>query len=601
MSKAQSLKNIIDYSEKIFDSDGADVGEEYDTTINGGRETGEKFSVSFDDSDTHELNDNVMRGLFVQELKNGFNNGKNEVKVKAKTDLPFVERDFDSDSDVFSDPDYSPKFGEEEEEIDDAEDDFQDEKDFEYLEDPDESLVYEGYHPDDRKDLQPMSEIETEVEDIEDPNSIEPPATVKSHFILYLLKCSPLVLVVLFLVLISNVFSEIPSQGNDSGFVHHKLYLLDKELKSINDWQSKLEATISSMVKENAAQEPVVLANGTDVTGYIESLRSNLTAVSDRIDSLQSWVNVHQEPVKEEMEAILSQFKQQLKDQLDAIKNVSRKEEVKKVEEVSRDEPSTIPPTYHTYQSRYTGRSIANVAGTARVLSRLTTLPKMKRVRTKVMDRVLHGFSDFARRTLLKKSQRSPVIGLEGINLVSEENTPNNALLEDPRRYWQALTEDIPISFTVGLQEPIYLQEVGISHPRYRYLMKSAPKLVELFVKPAGADMNGLDCLRERLTPFYNQDFLSTALKSSFVKIGEMTYDVSRMDQYQQFNLSKELKLILAEFQVEWVTLVIDSNWGNQNVTVLDTIRIFGMNQLEMKRYLSNDETVRNLGDDESF
>ncbi|QPG75883.1 hypothetical protein FOA43_003269 [Brettanomyces nanus] len=569
MSKARSLQSIISYSEKLFDSD---PSEEYEYDF---ERDDHSVPITIDESDTRELNGNLSRGLFVKGLKKDINEHNSD---DSASDLDYVPTEADDDDD---------------------DDEYSNEKDFEYLNSDGETadLTYESYHPEGFTSH--AEEVETETEEIDEIDQLEPPGSVKTRFLLYMLKCAPLVLVVLFLVLLSNVSASFPSQGTDSGYVHHKLYLLEKQLSILRQQQDRLIAG----VRENK----VVLTNGTEITDYIEQFRSNITSIDDKIRRLQQQdTTITDNDIERIWKILKDKLDDETKEKKPTVTVIRPEIQPKMSSSVSGsssglglDSDSDLDSSPVTYRTQnYGSHGLNNVASTARVLPQLTSMAKVKRVRTKVMDRVLHGFSDFASRKIWKKSSRKPLIGLKGINLGGQDNNPNNVLIEDPRRYWQGLVEDLPLSFTMALREPVCLVEVGISHPRYRYLMSSAPKFVELFVKPS----RDLSTIRQQVARYYNQDFRSAVLRSSFAKVGELTYDIGSNQQYQKFTIPKEVKLILMEYPIENVMLVIDSNWGHSNVTVLDTLRLFGLNEVDRKRSFGDRstgmETVPDLGRD---
>ncbi|VUG17923.1 DEBR0S2_19372g1_1 [Brettanomyces bruxellensis] len=594
MSEQNSVHNIIKLTDELFDSsdspvtDSENEHEDANEKLSPVRKVGDR-TFDIDDSDVKEMNENVIRELFIRKIKNG-------LEADEHT-LPMDE----NSSEESDDPDYVP--GESDEDDDYSDDN---EKDFEYIDsDGSHNMTFEAYHPDkNRMDSDPR----TESEEIEDQLSIEPPASAKRAFLLYLLKCMPLILVVISLFLISNISSLLPSatvSNEGSGFVHHKLYMLDKQLQGLQERQLSMESTLNKRYAQiekqirqaaSASNSPLVLSSETIPTADIASLRSNISSMNSRLDTLKTMITDTKRlaslqkdtNIEQQLDKLASEIKAEVLRTLKAAKvaesNIPKKVQVK-------------PFKKQHFQTYFEADVPTNVIPTARIVARLTTLPRVQRLRTNAVDRILHGFSDFARRKIRRTDQQKSLTGIQDINLIGEQNSPNNALTEDPNKFWQALSSSMPIMFTMSLRDPIYLFEVGISHPRYKYLIHSAPRLVELLVGPEIVDGAHVGALRKKASQCYNQDFLSSTLRKQFVKVGEMEYDVRKSDQYQKIDIPKQLKQELSQWKIREVMLVVSSNWGDENITALDTVRVFGTNRQAPERGGGSEE-IPNLGED---
>lgn len=605
MSELNSVHNIIKLTDELFDSsdstptDLSDSGkDDFNENLSPVTRVGYR-TFDVDDLDTKEMNENVMRELFVRKIKHGLKNDDLSSFVNVDEDL----------RDESDDPDYVPG-----ESGEDDDDDYDDEKDFEYDDsDGSHNMTFEAYHPEENR---VDSDLRTEPEEYEDQLSIEPPSSAKRAFLLYLLKCMPLILVVILLFLVSSISSLLPStavSNEGSGFVHHKLYLLDRQLQELQKKQSKMElnlnknyAQVEKQVKSMAAKSnpQVVLSNNSVTLGEITALQSNISYISSKLDSLNAMISDTRHTVDSkrnvdvegQLNKLASEIKAEVLKTLKAEK-AAKHSIAKKVEK---------KPFKRPHFQTYFGADVpTNVVPTSRIVARLTTLPRIGRLRTNTIDRILHGFGDFARRKIWRTNRQSQLTGIQNINLIGQQNSPNNALTEDPKKFWQALSSDMPIMFTLSLRDPIYLYEVGISHPRYKYLIHNAPKLVELLVKLDSADSSLLNTVRDKASAFYNQDFLSSTLRKQFAKVGEMEYDVRKSDQYQQMDIPKILKQELSQWKIGEVMLVINSNWGDENITVLDTIRVFGCNRHALLKSDSARDSeydgVPNLGEDTPF
>lgn len=552
---SKPLDRILHYTDSIFSEYSGDV--------------------VIDESDTERLNSKVTTEL-------------NQGPLFDEEIVPFVEEQLESDSDTLQDPDYNPEW-------DDT------------LPIPvSEAALQPGLvsttpifpdfpikTPSKPGPVHPELQTEDEEERWDDPNEIEPPISARKWFLTYLARCAPVVMVVLFIVLLSNVSSVIRLGNDGDGYLHHRIYLLEKQLKGMEQQQKSLVEQLGSLQSPNVTR--IILANGTDITDRVGSLQANLTSLNEKVDQLDEWMD------KKDQSNLTESELDYIVDKLAEIPKVEPAEPVQLAQPVQQVQPvqPVQPPPRGPLAFQSNGYGIPNYANTAHVISQLTTIPHRKRVRKGTMDRILHGFSDFAKRRIWGETAREPIFGFDGVDVTSQElNNPNNALIEDPKRYWQALTGEMPICYTLSLREPIYLKEAGISQPRYHNTLSSTPKVVELFVRPSDFSWKHLRALREKLSAYYNQDFQLPILRSSFVNVGSLEYDTSKADQYQKFPIPKAVAVILTEFQIDWVMFVIDSNYGNENITVLNTVRIFGMDDSELRLLIAKNDQVPALGDD---
>ncbi|GME81061.1 unnamed protein product [Ambrosiozyma monospora] len=257
-----------------------------------------------------------------------------------------------------------------------------------------------------------------------------------------------------------------------------------------------------------------------------------------------------------------------------------------------------IELTNNSLQGRTSMVNYATPQQGGRVVNKLTTLPKLKRLRTEFWDRVRNGISDWFKRTFM--GNKRYLIGLQGIELTTDINSPTHALIED-NSYWQCLVEDIPVLFTIQLSQPIYVQQVGIYHSRQaNYMLDVAPKSLELAVKPKyKKDYKNFFNIVSR---FYNQEFNVKAMKG-FVKVSEFDYSIKSAEHYQQFPMTKQIHDILNVVEVDRVMIIINSNHGNGRITALQNVKVFGLNEFEMKnaKLFLDDSNVGDLGDDTTF
>ncbi|ODV86954.1 hypothetical protein CANARDRAFT_27296 [[Candida] arabinofermentans NRRL YB-2248] len=285
---------------------------------------------------------------------------------------------------------------------------------------------------------------------------------------------------------------------------------------------------------------------------------------------------VSQSDLKESIDSM----KSTLKHQLETMKHdLESKQSVVDPAAITRLVKSAIS---NELNSRYEfqNSNIVNYASYdngARVIENLTTLPRLKRIRTQVLDRVMHGIFDFIKRNTV--GPKRTLIGLNEIDLVKRENSPSNALVAN-NQFWQALTEDLPVTFAVKLSQNIFIKQVGISYPKINYLLSAAPRKINLLVEPANT--RHFKILKNKMSNYYNQDFVNKHL-DKYSKISEFEYSIKVSESFQDFPILEDVQQILNEFPIKSVVLLIESNWGNDQVVVLYGIKVFGLTEFEMK------------------
>ncbi|KAG7753032.1 hypothetical protein KL911_003137 [Ogataea haglerorum] len=461
----------------------------------------------------------------------------------------------------------------------------------------------------------------SEEEKMQEPD-VEPPAFLKSKTIVYIIKTFPVLVMILFLMVIARLASAGSYYDNivDLGLVHHKFRGFEKKLGEIGERLEQLSNTHNNndvhkleLIEEQIQQlqknehisdrEIKHLVQNAVIEFLQESLDEKLEQlVSDKMGHLDS---VMEERISQlEIEKLTDKMSHEVLEKVDTqISSVSSQLEALQSAGYSEQEIETTLSrlVQHEFNQRLEPRvaGISNYASYdrgARVLKKYTTLPKLKRVRTKVVDRVLHGWLDFIRRTI--QGHKRTLTGLNNVELTSSENSPANVLV-DSSQYWQALAQDLPITFGVQLSEPVYLRQVGLYHPRVSSLAECAPRHVSLLVEPANSKQAKL--LRNKLAIYYNQDLVFSHLRG-LAKVSEFEFQASGGQSYQTFPFSREILMILDEFPVKNVVLVVEDNWGHKEVVVLYGLKVFGLNEFEMKatRVTRSDEII-NLGEDSVF
>lgn len=223
--------------------------------------------------------------------------------------------------------------------------------------------------------------------------------------------------------------------------------------------------------------------------------------------------------------------------------------------------------------------NFANFEKGARIISYLTKTPKLPRKRTKILDRILNGWLDFIKRNFINSDNSSrQLIGFGHIDLLSNENSPANVILEN-NQYWQFLTNSLPVTIGIRLSEVIYLQDIGIYYPKnIDNILTASTKKISLLASPS--NKNHYDKLLNKMSIFYNQDFSLKNLKG-FVKLSEFEYNINNNENYQSFPLN-HCKDILNDIPIKYIVLIIESNCGNEYITILHTVKAFGLTESEM-------------------
>ncbi|GME96060.1 unnamed protein product [[Candida] boidinii] len=223
--------------------------------------------------------------------------------------------------------------------------------------------------------------------------------------------------------------------------------------------------------------------------------------------------------------------------------------------------------------------NFANYEKGARIISYLTKTPKLPRKRTKILDRIFNGWLDFIKRNFINSEKNSrKLIGFGHIDLLSNENSPANVILEN-NQYWQFLTNSLPVTIGIRLSEVIYLQDIGIYYPKnIDNILNASTKKISLLASPS--DKNQYAKLLDKMSIFYNQDFSLKNLKG-FVKLSEFEYNINNNENYQSFPLN-HCKDILNDIPIKYIVLIIESNCGNDYITILHTVKAFGLTESEM-------------------
>lgn len=549
MNRQSDQADIIRYANKMFDF--KRVG---DREFQKDQST-KKYSFSLTDSDVEELNSNYERTLFVHRLKS-------ELDPQEKF-MRITDEGFSSDSE--NDPTYIPS-------------DDDDGKAFEYY-DSDEDYDTEGDYDTDEDMTSSISEASA----IDYDNDMEPPPKIKSQFFIYLLKSSPLVLVIVFLLLISNITSFADSTPMESsGYIHHQLYLIQNEINQLKASNKELQDkfgiklhSLESQMRNNATT--TIIANKTIISPRIELIQTELQSLQQEMIGLKQTLN---DELKKQKPTINEDEKMKIIDET-------------KKQLLSYAEKPRVQSKVVRYQGKYTGSNPQNVATSGRITRSMTSIPKTTIPAKTFMGKIMYGYSKFIRSTIQHTWWKRNLIGFDDINILDSSNNPENALSADPRIYWQALTNDIPLTYTVQLESPIYLTEFGIFQPRTDYIVSSTPKFMEVLVKPT----KNIEKLRDTASKYYNQDFISGKLRKEFVKVGELKYKLQGPN-YQSMTIQRKINQSILDTSISKLMLIIDSNWGHENLTTLNTVRIFGTYDKIDKPVNMKSAAIPNLGDD---
>lgn len=443
----------------------------------------------------------------------------------------------------------------------------------------------------------------------------DPPFKYKEKFLVYLLKSSPLLIIVLVLFIISsivsedsilgikNLFSSSFSQQSENSkitpFLTHKVYLLEEEMKSLRKLQ-KLNDKVTNIETEFF-----------DLKNHITKLEINFS--NNKINSNNDVDdNILINPLFEKITRLESKVESLSKDLKDEkldnhiIKNNLLNE--------NNDKKNNKHDTkiIHKLKSKY-----FNIAGQCNVIRQLTTYPplsqyKREKRRKTIKSRIIHGFPDFIKRiTNLSKTKQPPIVNTLGkIKLFSSANSPKNVLSEQPSLFWQNIASEMPIYFTVGIKEPIIIHELGIYHsrqqPNFKYIddlnnkelqkrwYNSAPKNIEFLVKPILTEQKDM---KNSISNIYNQDLkfnlnfkkkINPEYLNGWIRIGEIKYDINSNRSYQPLIWSNEMKIEMQKWHINEFMVIIHSNWGDE-IVVLDTLRIF-QQQEGMENGVENDQ-----------
>ncbi|KAG7899349.1 hypothetical protein KL935_003659 [Ogataea polymorpha] len=464
--------------------------------------------------------------------------------------------------------------------------------------------------------------VESSDEDKLQEPDVEPPAFLKSKTIVYIIKTFPVLVVILFLMVIARLASAGSYYENtvDLGLVHHKFRGFEKKLGEIGEKLEQISNTNNNndRHKLELIEEQIQQLQKSEDFWHHETKQSVQNIVieflQDSLDKkLEELVSEKMEHLSSVMEERVSHLEvEKLRDEIshEVLENVdgqmsSVSSQIQALQSTGYSEQEIETTLSRLVQRELNRRLEPRVAGTlnyasydrgARVLKKYTTLPKLKRVRTKVVDRVLHGWLDFVKRTV--KGHKRTLTGLNNVELTSSENSPANVLV-DNSQYWQALAQDLPITFGVQLSEPAYLRQVGLYYPRVSSFTECAPRRVSLLVEPANSKHAKL--LRNKLAVYYNQDLVFSNLRG-LAKVSEFEFQARGGQSYQTFPFSREILMILDEFPVKNVVLVVEDNWGHKDIVVLYGLKVFGLNEFEMKStILTRSDEIINLGEDSVF
>lgn len=441
----------------------------------------------------------------------------------------------------------------------------------------------------------------------------DPPIKYKDKFLIYVLKSSPLLVVGLIIFFLSGIishesllnFKHIAHHNQDSNmtpFLTHKLYLLEEEIKSLKSLENlgieitNLHSDIESL-KEHIQQielmNPVV----------IESEDSSFISSFNRMDKLEKKIDSLTEIINNELsnKDLLENLKGQ-------INELSVKNKVNKPQLFS-DDWSTYPSSGSMsnellphLRNKKLSLKYYNIANKCNVLRQLTSHPPLserpQRRRKSFPDRIIHGFPDFLKRVWKSKNtnnSRAITQGLKtfgNIKLMSQFNSPRNALIEQSGLFWQNRACDMPLYYSIGMETPSKLHEVGIYHSRQEpsfieqneitdkdistRWIHAAPKNVELLLRPESSQIKSM---KTSLSRFYNQDlkfssFLPEIQKYEWIRAGELEYDINSNRGYQPFVWDTKIQKEIAKWDICELMLVIHNNWGDE-IVALDTLRIF--------------------------
>ena len=454
----------------------------------------------------------------------------------------------------------------------------------------------------------------------------DPPIKYKNKFILYLLKSSPVLIILIAIMVVSGMISNdtgfrIPSyslSSSSTSFLNHKLFILEEDMKSLKKLQG-LESKVTDIQNELDTLkfqvdklEFIVPHTSDDESEHQHSqslLQNNIHNAFDRMSELEKTVESLSKLIHEELE------KKVLLSPSPPAGPVSDQESVSKGQRPGLKSGPGASRQYQTAQKYY------NIANQCRILRQLTSYPSLAKIykpkhRKSFFSKVINGFPDTLARlyhsgSLLPKrigtttnSQRLKLLG--NMEPLSTANSPRNALLESPIMFWQnhmPSNSKSPIYFTFQLpvlQDNLKIHEVGVYHSKItpklpnmnitefqemrKRWFKCAPKNMELLARLSpSTPQQTIDNLKKKLTKYHNQDLVNFQINNKkinddqlqgWLRVGEMEYDINKNSAYQTFAWPTEVENWLAEESVQDVMIIIHSNWGDP-LLVLDTVRVY--------------------------
>ncbi|TID29666.1 hypothetical protein CANINC_001785 [Pichia inconspicua] len=403
----------------------------------------------------------------------------------------------------------------------------------------------------------------------------DPPNKYKDRFLLYLLKASP-ILVVLFALYLyigpiaSSEIATIFNSSIPSPYLNHKIFVLEEEISSLRKLKhlDKKVDSIQSEIRlmkeylETLQLNPKLAANGDRVATRLEAIEASIRKLSEKVES-------------SDVSAAATAATTTTTTTTVTVTSTAIR--------LPRESSSKVEGRYY------------NVASHCSVVRRLTSIPWRARRRKSAIERILFGFPDFFKRVLQKREKSNAVRSIGGVSLLSAANHPRNVLQDSLNKFWQIQATNLPVYYTVRLPDAGKIYEIGLYHSRQCPIvstelsiqteirnrwMKTAPQDVEVLLRPVVGDVK---MMRDAMAKFYNQDlkfdgpFASNKRSSEldgWIRAGTMRYDIEVDNGYQAFPWSAEVRGEISRFRVLEVMIVIHSNWGDE-VIVLDSLRIF--------------------------
>ncbi|CDK27791.1 unnamed protein product [Kuraishia capsulata CBS 1993] len=228
---------------------------------------------------------------------------------------------------------------------------------------------------------------------------------------------------------------------------------------------------------------------------------------------------------------------------------------------VSRIVRQEIKKSTSSQQTNYASQSQG-----AKIIPKVTVPQTIRRPRkrTTALERVAWGWYDFLKRQLVGEVSFDP---LGAGDVYDRRNSPANVLVDD-NSLWQILGHPDKVSVGISLSEPVLLNQVVLCHPNDVAPSSTAPRKIELLAKPAkGSSGNSL---RQVSSGFIHENKL---FAPEYIKLADLEYR-KEGGSCQKFELSVAIKD--SETPVSEVVILINSNWGNDDLTVLKSISIYG-------------------------